>query len=229
MPDKFTKNPVAWIEDRDHAVKLLTAYLAPSMFTGSLWDPAAERRNRDPDWFVIDVEDLYLPTLLSAPVRRSAGQAIIEISGDISKQLHKIKPEITLWDPEVKEVEKSLAAAEQLFSELEGILHVGRATASKLAAAKRPQLLPIWDRQVARALGATRMPWRQYWTAWRETITPKVAELCLIASEAGHPKLSPLRTLDIIIWMDVGGWKYLPTNDWAELRRACEDHQAKGE
>jgi hypothetical protein len=227
MPKEFTKDPVTWIEDRDHAVQLLTAYLAPSMFTGALWDPAAERRNSGSDCFVIDAEDLYLPTLLSAPVRRSAGQAIIESSVVISEQLRDIPPRTTLWDPKVEKVDKALDAAEQLFSELKKIPYVGPTTASKLAAAKRPRLLPIWDSQVSRALGATRMSWRQYWRAWRETITPAVDELYLIASEVGHPDLSPLRTLDIIIWMDEWGWKDLPTNEWNDLKKACAARQSK--
>ena len=221
MPDDFTQDPVAWIEDRDHAVQLLTAYLTPGLFTGSLWDPAIARRTGTTIRDVIDVEDLYSPTLLSAPVRGSAGQAIIERSSIITEHLVGIDPGVTLWHPEVERVKEALICAERLVRELQTIPHVGPTRASKLASAKRPELVPIWDSQVSAALGAAHMSWQEYWMAWRRALKPMVEALREMADRVGHPTLSPLRTIDIIIWMDKWGWKDLPTSQWASLRETC--------
>lgn len=226
MSDEFTQDPVTWIEDRDHAVQLLTAYLAPGMFTGSLWDSAVERRTGPDACNVIDVEDLYSPTLLSAPIRGSAGQAIIRRAHTITEHLGGIDAGITLWHPNLEKVNDALICAERLVRELRSVPHVGPTRASKLAAAKRPRLIPIWDSQVSGALGAAEMSWLQYWMAWRRAVTRAVEELRAVASQAGRPELSPLRTMDIIIWMDEWGWKDLPTDQWEELKAACRSRHS---
>ena len=223
MPDNFTEEPARWIGDRSHALELLTAYLTPGLFTGSLWDPAIERRATPDSWNLIDVEDLYSPTLLSAPIRASAGQAIIERADAIGTHLRGIDPEVSLWHPDSHKVDDALCCAERLTRELKRIPHIGPTKASKLIAAKRPALIPIWDSQVCLALGAGRMSWRQYWMAWRRTLTTEVVEqLRHLATEAGRGSLSPLRTIDIIIWMDTWGWKSLSTSEWESLRCRCE-------
>ncbi len=222
MPEDFIKNPAAWLEDRDHAVQLLAAYLTPGLFSGSLWDPAIERRLNPSVRHVIDVEDLYSPTLFSAPIRRSAGQAIIERADTISKQLAEIRLEVTLWHADLEQVKEALSWADRLVRELASIPHIGPTRASKLAAAKRPELIPIWDSQVSGALGAGRMSWLQYWMAWRNALVSTALEdLRELANEVGHPNLSPLRTIDTIIWMEEWGWKDLPADQWDELREAC--------
>lgn len=218
MPEDFSQDPISWIQDREHAIQLLSAYLTPGLFTGSLWDPAIERRLGPRERNTIDVEDLYSPTLLSAAIRRSAGQVILERADTITGLLHAVDHDVPLWDPDGATVNRALEAAERLVKELQSVLHVGPTRASKLVAAKRPQLIPIWDSQISKALGAGRMSWHQYWMAWRRSITPAVGELRSIASEVEHPNLSPLRTIDIIIWMDRWGWNDLPAGQWAELR-----------
>ncbi len=221
MPEYFTQDPATWIENREHAVQLLTAYLDPGMFTGSLWDPAIERRARSAS-DVIEVEDLYSPTLLSAPIRGSAGQAIIERAEIITEHLAAVDADLTLWHPDREKVTDALTHADRLVRELQSVPHVGPTRSSKLAAAKRPTLIPIWDSQVSAALGASQMSWLQYWMAWREALTPAVIDgLREFATKAGHPDLSPLRTIDIIIWMDEWGWKDLSGNQWNELKAAC--------
>lgn len=221
MHDNFSHDPISWIQDRAHATQLLSAYLTPGLFSGSLWDPAIERRLGPDERNTIDVEDLYSPTLLSAPIRGSAGQAILERGDTITELLRDVDHDVPLWHPDAARVSEALEGAKQLVKELERVPHVGPTRASKLVAAKRPQLVPIWDSQISKALGADRMTWLQYWTAWRRSITPAVDELLSIASEVGHPRLSPLRTIDIIIWMDRWGWNDLPAGQYGDLRAAC--------
>lgn len=223
MPEHFSQDPISWLEDRPHATRLLAAYLTPGLFTGSLWDPAIERRIGPAERNTIDVEDLYSPTLLSAPIRGSAGQAILERADTITGLLRDVDHDVELWHPDDAKVTEALERAQRLVNELESVAHVGPTRASKLVAAKRPRLVPIWDSQVSKALGAGQMTWQQYWTAWRHGITPAIDELRSIARDVGHPELSPLRTIDIIIWMDQWGWKDLPEGQWAELRAARRD------
>ena len=222
MPEDFTQDPISWIRDRHHATQLLSAYLTPGLFTGSLWDPAIGRRLGEGERNTIDVEDLYSPTLLSAPIRRSAGQTIIEHKEKFTGLLRSVDHRVRLWSIDDAEVAAALEAVRRLVEELKRIPHVGPTRASKLIAAKRPRLVPIWDRQISQALGADRMPWLQYWTAWRRAITPAIDELSSIASDVGHANLSPLRTIDIIIWMDRWGWQDLPAGRWGELRAVCQ-------
>lgn len=226
MPENFSQDPISWIQDREDATQLLSAYLTPGLFTGSLWDPAVQRRLGPEARNTIDVEDLYSPTLLSAPIRGSAGQAILERGDTITGLLRDVDHDVPLWDPDDAKVDVALEAAERLVNELQSIHHVGPTRASKLVAAKRPELVPIWDSQISKALGAHRMSWQQYWKAWRRAVRPAIAELRSIASGVGHPKLSPLRAIDIIIWMDRWGWQDLPRGRWDELRAACKARTA---
>ena len=229
MPENFSRDPVSWIQDREHARQLLSAYLTPGLFTGSLWDPAIARRIGPAERNTIDVEDLYSPTLLSAAIRGSAGQAIIERADTIAGLLRAVDHDVTLWSADEAKVHEALGAADRLITELQTVSHVGPTRASKLVAAKRPHLVPIWDKQISQAIGAGRMSWQQYWAAWRRAVSPAIDEIRSLAREVGHPNLPPLRTVDIIIWMDEWGWNDLPAGRYSELRAACQARHARSE
>jgi hypothetical protein len=217
----FTRDLSTWLDD-DLAGQLLRAYLGPGNFSGAMWDGAVERRSAEHYRNVIDAEDLYLPALLSAPIRRTAGHTILLERDRIEVLLTAVDPHLELWG-DASEVEESLLAAEELIRLLQGIKHIGPTRASKLVAGKRPRLIPIWDLQVSAAIGAGGMTWMDYWTVWRGSLTQEcVGQLDLIASEAGSPGLSPLRVLDIVIWMSEWGWRDLTGDQWAPLREACQ-------
>jgi len=224
MTYAFQRPPSAWLDDRSHAEQLLGAYLTPSLFTGALWDPSIQRRLGPDSCNVIEIEDLYAPALLSATIEKRSAMQIVEQRSTITGHLCSIPPDLTLWDADKAKVLESLAHAEDLAKLLDDIHHIGDTKASKLLAAKRPMLLPIWDKQVAYALGASRkMTWIQYWTAWRDDLTPEVVRKSeSIAATSGQADLSPLRVLDIVIWMDAWGWRDLPSAGMDNLRQACE-------
>ena len=222
---KFETSPSHWLRDSVHATALLGAYLSDGLYSGALWDPAIERRRAGDASNVIDVEDLYSPTLLSAPIDRRAGQEILQRSDAVSRHLLAIPANLELWDENSAAVDDALGHADALVTELQLIDEIGWTKASKLVAAKRPDLIPIWDTQVSGAVGApSKMSWVDYWREWRNAFTPgTVTTVRTIAANLGHPDLSPLRAMDIIIWMDVWGWRSLPdTDEWPDLRSACD-------
>ena len=83
---------------------------------------------------------------------------------------------------------------------------LGRTMTSKLIAAKRPHLVPIYDDRVARALWA-REPKGSYWEPWRDRLRGEAGQQlrteveALRADSGVGQHLSVLRVLDVIIWM----------------------------
>ena len=223
----FSTPPSYWLSDVKRSASLLEAYLNHGIFSGAMWDPSAQRRRGIGARDVIDVEDLFGPTLLSAPIRRSAGKEILERSASITGHLRAIPIDLTLWYADAAIVDEGLRHARALMNELQSIPYIASTRASKLVAAKRPDLVPIWDREVSRALGAPRkMPWVEYWAAWRQALdTELVAKTRQIAAATSHPCLSPLRVMDIVVWMDKKGWESLPEGAmWAALRASHESN-----
>lgn len=212
-----------WLGDPAHAEALAMAYLNPDRYSGALWDPAAARRRVGEAAFVIDVEDLYAPTLLSAPIERAAGKDIVGRSDQITQFLVQIPVGLKLWDPTSGDVNAGLKAADDLIRALDKVPNIGPTKASKLVAAKRPNLIPIWDKQVAAALiEPPKMTWSENWEAWREALDANsVSRLEGIAAAAGRPELSPLRMADIIIWMAQHGFNNLLPDDYPDLRARC--------
>jgi hypothetical protein len=87
---------------------------------------------------------------------------------------------------------------------------LGPTRVSKLLAAKRPHLVPIYDSFVAEALlpPTHRRQW-QWWGPWRdmllgpdgEAISAAVTEIRAEVTVPGANRLSELRVLDIVVWM----------------------------
>jgi hypothetical protein len=75
---------------------------------------------------------------------------------------------------------------------------MGPTTISKLMAAKRPRLVPIFD-SVVRALFP---PVQNHWQAfYRVTSDPKLRLESSIASPGGPESAGFLRRLDVLLWM----------------------------
>ena len=90
-------------------------------------------------------------------------------------------------------------------------------------ASKRPQLIPVYDQYVAKAL--LEDPTENDWLAWQdrlsgpsgEALRDEVAALVQATdqdqqvSPAWQHSISVLRVLDIVVWMRVHGWKFAPS------------------
>lgn len=73
--------------------------------------------------------------------------------------------------------------------------------ANKLLARKRPHLLPVYDREVRRLLGAPDNSWACLWS-WFAADDGRQAALVELRSEVGGIEdISLLRCLDVVLWM----------------------------
>ena len=102
---------------------------------------------------------------------------------------------------------------------------VGRTTAYKLLARKRPHLLPVYDERLRRLLGRPRNSWACLWS-WFQVQPERAAGLANLRDEAGDiDDISLLRVLDVALWMytDRYGTAVRPTD-----RLAADPHQAAG-
>ncbi len=102
-------------------------------------------------------------------------------------------------------------AAWNLWKEVHSLWGVGETRASKLLALKRPFLFPIYDQHVARAL---RLSPDDYWQRWQEFMRSedgdKAAKIAgQMAKSLDLPDLSPLRLLDIVVWMQHHGHSFI--------------------
>lgn len=96
--------------------------------------------------------------------------------------------------------ERALAAAQPLWDALQIGHGIGPTKAGKLLARKRPDLVPIVDSVVASVVGASAgRYWGTYHVAMSDpAVTGRLHEL---RRDAGSPRVSLLRILDVAVWM----------------------------
>lgn len=137
---------------------------------------------------------------------------------EISKLLEQIPTETPIWDVDEADLGPN-APAFRLWSSLQRGCWpidkddngIGWVTAGKLLAAKRPHLIPVYDRVVKDYLG---VPTDQFWVPLRRELETSeqrlVASTCAVDVRSLQPdgiELSLLRAVDIILWMRGKGWQ----------------------
>lgn len=214
MSDDFTRRLLTEI-CADDAADVLTRYLAK--FEGRFFDTYG-RDGEDPDR--ITDTDLIAVGFLSIEIRYTTTSgftpqhavALSERADDITRLLRKIGADRELHTLDEDEVTERLdggpdSPGEQLWRLLRDEIGIPRVARYKLAARKRPHLLPIRDRVTEKALGAESQPlwWRPWWEAMQdERITSTLGSLRTGEPAAAH--LSLLRVADIVIWMRHKKW-----------------------
>lgn len=198
----WAKRPIEYLTGtaRAEAVQHLKEYRA---FPGYYFDRLA--RKSEP--FQITAQDIVAVRMLSIDVPSEAAIRILEKDAvTIESLLRKINPpDLTIWDPAADLSEDS--PAWQLWELIDENIGVGPTTTSKLLAAKRPHLLPIYDSVVGRALFTGRQVVHNYWRLWTaEMLGPDGPDLQAAArsvqAEAGYDAdTSVLRVIDIVVWM----------------------------
>jgi hypothetical protein len=127
----------------------------------------------------------------------------------ISGLLAQIPLDVTLADDEAEHLMAQGGPAWKLWQLLHDIkprLHrnrLGPVAAGKLLARKRPQLIPVYDSHVKKALGRPRDD-QMWWSDLRCQLTKDdalVRELETVRDLAGAGHLSLLRTFDVMCWM----------------------------
>ncbi len=187
--------------EADRAARALRAYFAPDLhFTGSAFDGLFDHGNPN----CLTAVDMLAVTTLSVDVPPRAALRLIG-APDVELLLGAIPTGADMWtSPELLDDDSH---ANQLWTLVRSHDGVGRTITSKLLAAKRPHLLPIYDRHVQAALGFdNQWPFMQE-VARSPAVEDLLANVGTCRTAAGVPaEVSVLRIIDAVIWMRQHGW-----------------------
>lgn len=196
-----------FLDDTHHAVASLKAYYGTSNYTGRHYDDIGGGGLASPN--EITTDDLVALALLAVPVGGRAAQALLfDRRQEVGGLLEQIDARFRLWDESdaVDEAISKGGAANELWSLLlsSAFRGLGEARVNKLLARKRPNLLPVWDSVIQEALAPPR---RGFWRPMRSALVGddgrrrlcKIEELRTSADLSAD--LSPLRILDVVVWM----------------------------
>lgn len=210
----FDVEPSEFVQgvERELAAHSLRAYFAPGAFSGALFERLADMSSP----YEVSARDIVAVGSLGVNVPpRAADWLLSEGRPALGRHLLSIDPDASIRG----DVDMSCkSAAWQLWDLVRGLDGVGPTTASKLLAAKRPRLVPIWDRYVVEAL---RPAPGQYWAGWHKSFAGAsgadlVATCEELRAEASVPeRVSDLRLMDIVIWMRVHGHHWMAAEDAA--------------
>ncbi|MDR3658450.1 MAG: DUF6308 family protein [Mycobacterium sp.] len=193
----------------EEAVPLLQSYYSTSdsglpAYSGSQFEAMAAL-NSDP--YSIGPADFTAVSMLSVDV---PAQSAIRLLGRDADAITELLKQIPI-DRDIIDVDSDDLTTESASSKLWQVLRRGRdglgpTTTSKLIAAKRPRLIPIWDSFVEEATGLdTSDNWCQFQqvlTADGHAIWNWLTEV-RDASPAVPATISNLRVLDVLLWMTV--------------------------
>lgn len=197
-------------EDDTRALEHLKTYYGrgdSGPYTGSYFNSWAGEQ--DPYRFTAD--DLIAVSFLTVHVPAMAARAVLETRADeCNGLLRAIGPDRDLVDEDAPGSREH--AAWRLEAELRKLDDVGRTTASKLCARKRPRLFPIYDSVVGTVTGVgLRDPqWEPLRTALRADDCRLHRRLESLRARAGIDEVSVLRVYDVICWMEGKERGYLP-------------------
>lgn len=188
------------------AVRLLRTYFGldgTKPYAGASFERFAGGGTRGEVADTITSDDILSVALLSVAI---PPYAILEITGSpkadsIGELLAQIPREVHLKDVDPADITDDWPAS-KLWAELRAISGVGPVTTSKLLARKRPLLLPVFDRVVKKELGLS----NHFWAPLAATLAEndgalhRHLEQLRDESKIGED-ISPLRVLDIVVWM----------------------------
>ncbi|WP_328325878.1 DUF6308 family protein [Kribbella sp. NBC_00382] len=198
------------VSDRE-AVEDLRAYFEdgppntgyPGRWFEQIGSPADQELNRDR----LTADDIVALSALSIrlPITVSA-RLLGEDSAEINELLTQIPADADLWDVDRSDLSPR-SAAYRLFTKFRAMAWNGGdhgtsgVTASKLLARKRPRLIPIYDHQVSQLVDLGKGA--NWWISLREALTDEVRDHLEQAHRSAElsPMITPLRTLDVILWM----------------------------
>jgi hypothetical protein len=202
--------PALVVERRtEEASELLQRYYATTSkgapaYSGSRFEAIAAL-NTDP--YSIGPADFIAAAMLSVDI---PAQAAIRLLGpdaaEITDLLKQIPVDCDMIDIDPDELITG-SAVSKLWSVLRrGKDGMGRTRTSKLIAAKRPRLIPIWDSFVEQATGLdTSDYWRQFQsvlTADDHAVWKWLTDVRDLAPNVPN-EVSNLRILDVLLWMTV--------------------------
>ncbi len=198
---------VAHLEESDgsYAKSSLEAYFYRHAFTGSGFEAFCDK-----DPYNITTKDIVAVSMLSVNIPPSASRWILGDGAQaLNRLLHRIDKDLSIQSPRADLTKGSDAWL--LWKEIHDRWGVGETKASKLLAAKRPFLFPIYDQHVAKALQLSPddywQPWQRFMRSQSGNEATKLVKQ--IAESLDKPNLSPLRLFDIVIWMQRHGHTFI--------------------
>jgi hypothetical protein len=185
--------------NQDRVRALLHRYYATDAASGGYTGRWFEYFSERSDPLHLDANDVAAAATLSVPLSGKVVAALFARAAEFDALL-ALSPDrdVTLWAADEAELADDAPLA-QAYGVLRSIPGVGRVTASKLLACKRPHLVPIRDAVVETLLGAG----ERWWQPWKEVVGD---ERLRDTVEAVTPPVVPagtsvLRRLDVILWM----------------------------
>lgn len=194
------------------AAEKIAAFYQPSGdYAGLTFHTLPPTASADPADDDLSVSDLLAITLLEVAATPRAVRHLLEDGAPRTRVLDALAAVPTTIDL-VSATDDQLAAAVELYRALKaGLGGVNRwVAASKLAARKRPALIPVRDSVVVKLLRLPNTDERQDWLVFRHLLADPdlVAHLRALGAEAtttyGAPDLTTvpeLRLLDTLLWM----------------------------
>jgi hypothetical protein len=195
----------------------LQAYFFKHAFTGSSFETFCDE---DPNTFTAN--DIVAVSMLSVNIPPSASRWILgEGRARLGNFLREIDAELTISSPIADLGKKS--SAWQLWNEIHSLRDVGETKTSKLLATKRPFLFPIFDRHVSAALQISP---NSYWKPWQQFMQSEdgnkaARTVTQMAASLNKSHLSPLRLLDVVIWMRQHGYRFITKKLVDEGKMIC--------
>jgi Family of unknown function (DUF6308) len=205
MEERELQSPLPWLvgNARGQAIRHLYEYM--TLYTGRFFEKFAERSDDDrfeaDDIVAVSCLGVNVPEAVSAWLLLGEGQ---ERSETLLAQLGSRSVALTEFDL------ASNAAALDLWQLLGDQRDMGPTTVSKLMAAKRPHLVPIYDAYVADALLSPSTGRSTWWEPWQALLQGSEGPELVNAAEevragakaigADVTHLSILRIIDIVVW-----------------------------
>ena len=184
----------------DLAIDLVSTYFSDD-FTGNQFNRLGGGGDTGPDANVFSPIDLIAVSMLDVHVPGSAALQILGPLGlKLTTLLTDIPNDVALEDSDPSFIEDG-SPADRLWQELTALPQVGRTTAGKLMARKRPRLIPVFDSVIKDALLPDAS---NYWIRLRNELRDRelIKRLAEIRSNSGIGNSIPLiRVLDVCVWM----------------------------
>jgi hypothetical protein len=206
----LTPSLVEGADDRARAV--LQAYFTPVSgrnvgFTGGAFDTFDPSGTRSASANTFTADDLVAVTLLSVDVPGRAGLEILDRQRRrYELLLEDIGPDRDLV--EIESVSSDRFPPRKLWNALRELPGLGPTTVSKLMARKRPRLIPIFDSVIqTHLLRGEYTQWVPLHAALRADRNRLHGHLLTLRHQAGlDERITALRILDVLAWMDGRGW-----------------------
>lgn len=141
-------------------------------------------------------QDLVAIGGLSESIPIEVAAAILDTDhAELGRLLAAVPDDVDIWEAR----DEDLSPAYALWSRLSSYRGMGRVRTSKLLAAKRCRLVPMWDRNVKAALGLRDDD--NQWELWRAALADDDTRQLIVGATPGvAERLSIIRRLDIVAW-----------------------------